>query len=274
MQALDTLNRRFASGRPSNSVASAGVVVFGVDTIAVMHGSNQPWNPSKWGRMRTPRGTLHTTGWVSTSVINILAPWMYRDNDNHGAIGLVLDPDVVHAALRCSFPWDGQTRKYTCIPGDGQTCLMGCMNSTSATMGISGWCGTPHASTQRVRIPELHDPPTCPYRPDALKDMMEHQLAIAEGFHGCKCCTWPGCPRYNELVLDPDVWVQSLPRTIKAIFFPSDGDPGLEAKARQVQNQFKEVFSTSKYAQGVPLLAYNPNSESAPFSLVHVNGLP
>lgn len=85
-------------------------------------------------------------------------------------------------------------------------------------------------------------------------------------------------------MLDPDVWVQSLPRTIKAIFFPSDGDPGLEAKARQVQNQFKEVFSTSKYAQGVPLLAYDPNSESAPFSLVqhahvhmqhaHANGLP
>lgn len=71
--------------------------------------------------------------------------------------------------------------------------------------------------------------------------------------------------------------------------FPRMATQGSKQKARQVQNQFKEAFSTSKYAQAVPLLAYDPNSESAPFSLgqhaqhqhvhvhmqhAHANGLP
>ena len=97
-------------------------------------------------------------------------------------------------------------------------------------------------------------PRDLPLRADVLESMMKQQLASEDGFNGCDCCTYPGCPRYNELVLDPGTWIKRLPSTIEAIIFTADGQgrhkdvSGLEAHARRVHSHFRKAFSTSKHA--------------------------
>lgn len=287
----EALNQRFAKGHPSNSVASAGIVVFGFDHVA--GDAKAPWNVTSWGQMGLtgPKRdlVLDSIGWISVSVMNRRAPWMYHDRHSEGVVAFVLSPDVVHAALRCSYPWDASTRGFTCLPAitpdppesgvihvnaSDSTCLMGCGDASFATRGISGWCGTPSPARIAVNITPpggtLHHPETCPYAPDALKSMMEKQLASADGFNGCDCCTYPGCPRYNELVLDPGTWMKRLPSTIEAIIFTADGKNvrGLEAHARRVHAHFRQAFSTRKHAQNVPLLSFDPRRPTRPFSVV------
>ena len=100
----EALNQRFAKGHPSNSVASAGIVVFGFDHVA--GDAKAPWNVTSWGQMGLtgPKRdlVLDSIGWISVSVMNRRAPWMYHDRHSEGVVAFVLSPDVVHAALRCS----------------------------------------------------------------------------------------------------------------------------------------------------------------------------
>ena len=70
----EALNQRFAKGHPSNSVASAGIVVFGFDHVA--GDAKAPWNVTSWGQMGLtgPKRdlVLDSIGWISVSVMKLV----------------------------------------------------------------------------------------------------------------------------------------------------------------------------------------------------------
>jgi hypothetical protein len=78
-------------------------------------------------------------------------------------------------------------------------------------------------------------------------------------------------PRYNELVLQGDVYSTHLPHVIEAFFFPENGDvhhrEGDERRARILQRRFARAYGLSA-EMAPPLLAFDvqrAQSGRAPF---------
>jgi hypothetical protein len=200
---------------------------------------------------------------------------MYAGGWGEGLPGFVLASNAARETLRCSYPYDGATQDKTCVPTSpsDDSCIPGCMHASTATMGVSGWCGTAHPENVSVPLESpgwLQDPATCPYAPTDLQAMMEKQLQLEAGFGGCECCRWPACPRYNELVLSDTGWTARLPTIIEAIYFPvgRNRSAAMEKYAKKVQAAFRLAFPNSQHAQNVPVLALNLTRSRHPFSLV------
>ena len=93
-QRIYTLNKRFADGKPSNSLQEAGVLVRQFDTLDDF---DRPWMPCgehSWCHKFSDR-------WA-TSIVNNDARHMYYDDLGTG--GPVLAPT---AELFCAYPEDG-----------------------------------------------------------------------------------------------------------------------------------------------------------------------
>ena len=82
----------------------------------------------------------------------------------------------------------------------------------------------------------------------------------------CECCSWPGCPLYNEVLLSAETWVSRLPHTIEAIFVPVGASPEAEAQARRVHQYFRATYRLQA-SEGPPLVRVNRKAH-APFELV------
>ena len=77
---------------------------------------------------------------------------------------------------------------------------------------------------------------------------------------GSACGQGNGC-RYNEIILRPEAWLDNLPGTIMAVFYPQGGD---EDAARRIWQDFVEEYSLDTL--DLPLVELNLDSLDAPFA--------
>lgn len=91
---VETLNRRFREGRPSNTIEEAGVLV------SILDGDEDREHP--WKR------PFSTRDHISSSLVNARHPDCYWHLFNPG---FVISSDQVQNRLRCSYAWDEGTYK-------------------------------------------------------------------------------------------------------------------------------------------------------------------
>ena len=207
----------------------------------------RPWDPDTF-RLRTDR--------LSCSLVSRSLPYAYQGSFGGNVGGWVVSPHAAQAALLCSYPLDAASQNFACEPlGLSPTCTPGCAGASKATLGVSGWCGTPRPWAGG------DGPLGCPWPPHALAQMLELHARRVEHM-GCECCSYPGCVKYNELVLDAAEWKRALPGAIEAVYYPA-GAPHAEADARRAHRLLLEHFSLS--GAEVPLLALRLGEGDAPF---------
>ena len=160
----------------------------------------------------------------SASIVNAQLPYIFSDR----APGFVLHPGLV--SINCAYPKDGATMHQTCEPpGRSEGCVPGC-----AAWG-DGWPAS------------------------KLGEMLQQQLEHPAPWSG-SCGEGGGC-RHNEIVLDAASWVQGLPKTIQAIFFPSGA---AEWEARRMRERFLDAFGLA--GSELPIFRLDLSNLQAPFS--------
>lgn len=248
------LNSRFAAGRPSNDLASAGVLVRQLDGLddGRSNGTSRPWMPC-----RTRRCNHYADRWPAT-LISARAPYTFSSS----AAGLVLDPRTTR--IYCAYPGDGNSNLIACDPlGGGEQahtlvnvdgeldddfvllshepgrCVPGCQSGKQCA---SGWkyCDYPVRSSavepSRTRRGAISREGvlvalTCvctallrragPLRyPSAQPERLKQMLAVQEEHRGQGA-------RHNEVVVDLQSVVDHLPGSIVAVFYmPASADVG------------------------------------------------
>ena len=121
------LNRRFASGRPSNRLHEAGVLLRAYDASPSLH---PPDNPS-W----ITNGPLD--GVASASLVNSRMPYLFAGNAAllqagelvNGQVGVVVSPSAAHASLACSYPGDAASIYVRCEASRRSDCITGCVGN-------------------------------------------------------------------------------------------------------------------------------------------------
>ena len=106
---LHHLNDRYAAGRPSNDVATAGVFVRAFDRMTrTMDDAQPPWQPD----MSTYDGRRLSDRW-SGSIVNQRLPYVFMGTHGRSpfraAAGMIISSSVANEALLCSYPFDGDT---------------------------------------------------------------------------------------------------------------------------------------------------------------------
>ena len=188
---------------------------------------------------------------------------MYMGSAGDGVAGLVVAPHVVNEAILCAFWTDVGSVSSVCEDGTQGNfthggCLPGCWGATKATAGMSAWCGTP----EPLRIWLTQGSFTCPYSPANLEDMLQVHERRAAGA-SCRCCEWPGCPLYNEVVIDARVWLRHLPGAVEAVYYPK-GSRAAEVEARRVHGAFLAAFSLDE--ERMPLMTIDIWNHDQPFA--------
>ena len=83
----------------------------------------------------------------------------------------------------------------------------------------------------------------------------------------CACAGWghsceerSGC-RYNEVLVNAYTWVDHMPRTIQAVFYPTNGHSSDRNGAIAVHNSFLRDYGLT--ATEYPLLSFDHNAAAA-----------
>ena len=263
----DVINRRFRYGRPSASLAEAGVLIHQFDGYGL---AGQPWRPGWGGNMQmacAPSGSCNQpsdrasasliyagerTGRPDRTRIPLFAP---------GA-GVVLNPAV--ATLLCAYADDGATQDGNCYPpGLRADCAPGCAHPLgycdasrpgAADLVTDGWC--------RCSMSWCNGERPQPWRPTDLATMLSQFQRHGNLFNG----GYGMGVGYNEMVIDGAQWDRNLPSTIEAFFIVHDAD---SSAGRAAHAAFLVAYNVD--ASTVPLLELRPASWDAPFALVATN---
>ena len=143
---VEQLNTRFASGRPSNDLASAGVLVRQFDGLENQARPWEPCTPGQWCYVYSDR--------FATTLVNRKQPLLY----SRTAGGFVLNAAV--ARVLCAYNADGGSQSKQCRPpGVSEDCTPGCARSCT----------------------ELRDFRGCSWPPDQFEQMMEQQNLLHAG---------------------------------------------------------------------------------------------
>jgi len=163
------------------------------------------------------------------------------------APGFIVNPQ--RASILCSYASDAGTAHKTCAPPFEEGCVPGCVSRPSyddhgnPIHNWPGWCGEEGHDS--------HHGDQCPMRPDQLAQMVEQ---ITTG-------------HYNEVVVDADSFVKSLPWSVEAFFFPVGGHAtkaAAGAKARETRTKFLQHYQLT--ARDVPILRLDVTDLHEPFS--------
>jgi len=217
------LNHRFASGGPNNDITRAGVIARLFDPSEK---PSEPWLPctADLGLWCAKFGDR-----LPASLINKRAPVLYTKGDSRGG-GFILNP--AHVVLYCAYAQDGSTMNKMCNPpGPSASCMPGCPTGHSD----AGWCRN-HQESIRDR---------CAWRPNQLGDMLTSQQDAAQNNKRVG---------YNELVIDPRTWFDSLPHIISAVFYPSYASTDQKAAVRDVHRRVMKRFGLT--SDELPLVVY------------------
>ena len=261
---VDRINQRFVSGRASNEVAAAGVVIHQFDATSDPEG--EKWMPCpKTCYGGTPCWCATFGDRFSASLVSAQSPpadcsevgACYADpadrqfgifKDTSGAYngGFVLAPQELN--LLCSYPGDGGTMTRFCLnfAGEplypGQACVAGCGCQADEGMPCENSCAAPAPSP-------AHRDHQCAWPADNLAEMLGYQGGT-----------------YNELVLDTEAWVANLPGSIEAVFYPAACGEACVAAARATHAAF--IARYPEAAATTPLLALDVTDWDMPFSWV------
>ena len=231
------VNERFNTLTPTAEdgahLANAGVIIHQFDA---MENPSEPWRPAD--------GFLEDR--MSGSV---LFAGMHRDAGaamQRGIGNIKLFADVGGFILRpqfttifCAFGGDGGTRGKVCHPpGLSPTCVPGCQ-----TRLRDQWCD-PYSDVARDGWCNGY-----PWRPEDLGTMLQR-------YHN----------PYAEAVMDSSTWIDNLPWSIEAVFFPSTATPKAEAEAREIHTNFAKAFGLTK--REAPLLRLDVTNWHQPFKQV------
>ena len=226
MNIVALLNERFASGKPSNVLSEAGVLVRQFDTLDDW---DKPWLPCP-----ADRWCVGFSDRWATSIINVDAPHVYYDDENDGKGGIVLAPT---AALFCAYPEDGNSMnpEHACTPlgGDGVNCIPGCYPKGQQCHEVG------------------HDW-VCSFPPDRLKQALISQQN-RESYRD----------RNNEMIVDIRTVTSNLPHSIMAFWRKPNLDK--DQQAHQAHANFLAEYKLTK-ENGPPLLVLDlKHGGSAPF---------
>jgi len=252
---VDQLNHRYREGRPSSNLVEAGVLVHlfdGGDDY------NKPWLPctdNEWCRRFPDR--------VSLSLINQRVPFLYTYKE----AGMIIAPFATE--VLCSFATDGLSMAHSCTPpgpSDDGSCIPGCHgegkpggDSNLGEAGRPDWCNPQDEFWGDSAVEWQWDTHFCAWKPEDMQMMLaENELRKDVKLTHCDQKKHDGC-RYNEIVVDADKWVSSLPKNIMAFFAPVGS--GSEQRARRAHTQFLAAYPSSK----APLLRLNLSDAAAPF---------
>jgi hypothetical protein len=270
---IAVLNARFAHGgsrATTSDVSKAGVVLSQFD---VMHDYDQPWLPC------TPNADVAWCWWLadrwSGSIVHAHARWPYSPS----AGGLVVRPADV--GVLCAYADDGGTQgedKACAIRGAASQLDSVTRRAVAPTLCVPGcsvegqppkWCTRPGEGS-------------CTWPPTQLGMMLSEHLDrlscvddTARQRLSRRLRTGLSCGmrktgdavhfRHNEVVLTPEPIVSSLPGSIEAFFVQPGSNAQDAGYVRDAHAHFRQRYGTR--AQGVPLLMYDTNGGSTPFSL-------
>lgn len=262
------LNARFVTGRPSNRLEEAGVIVHAFDGDILPPGALDE------------DGLFASLDHWSASVINTRVPHMYlgapEDNLHSLHAGFVISPESAASSLLCSYDHDGKTMTLDpCIRSiDGTQletdCVPGCtgVRPSDGVRLVRQWCSI-NTTAQAPIYPQADSPVDdhCAWPPKALDTMMLRQESQSYWCPGKPCLA--DTP-YNEIVLNRDALQDTWPQLVEAIYFvtgsaalsPEHAIEG-ERQARAAQRFLLEV-----HGQHVPLARVNDLSARMPFELV------
>jgi len=235
------INSQYANGKPSPRLEEAGVLIHQLDAMddgrRSIDGGRTPWLPCP------ARDAFNVETWCrpfsdrfSASVVSSRLPFFFSSRKS----GFVLDP--AHASMLCSYPRDGGSMHRLCEPpGASSSCSPGCWGTHEQQHHCQRWM-----------VPCYTD--------------LEEMLALHEKRHPFdeldECEQGNGC-MYNEVILDAAAWVAALPKTIRAVFFPSSASVAEEQRAREIHRDYIESYGLS--AHEVPLLRLAVTNPAAPF---------
>lgn len=246
---MRALNAQFAAGRPSNDLASAGILVRQIDGLDDSN-NHRPWLPcsaNAWCASLADR-------WAA-SIISAKSRRVYYNTE----AGFVLSSTI--ARLFCAYPGDGNSVLIKCSPlggGPDATTLMATQGGNQVVDGGSGCIPGCHASLGRQgACPSWQQ---CDYPPERLGDALRSQAA-----HPLE--------RHNEIVVDLRSIVDGLPNSIVAVFYMPDGaqeggewgTPGNRGKAQQVYWDFLRTYGLSQAT--FPFVKFDPREPREVFSL-------
>ena len=165
--------------------------------------------------------------------------------------GFIIRPNA--ASIMCAYYADGSTMDKRCC--GGRTCSGAWGGGPAGAECVPG-CPTGHAPS--FWCAELSDF-GCAWRAGQLSNIFKQGAAVAQSKG-----LWP--PEYNEIVLDPAVFVRALPRAIEAYYVRANADAGSVSRVAAVHQGFLERYGLSR--EEVPLLRYSPLSVHEAFSEV------
>ena len=278
--AVNALNSRYANGRPDERLERSGVILYGL-------GPHERDRIQQTGKQSWAAVSQH----MSVSIINVRLPFAFA---NHG---YVVSPRVAQAGLQCSYPYDSTSQRQSCASRRARangTCISGCV------LGLPGtreWCGAigslyfspgadlyahgpsaSHALTSTEAQKQACRNPfedeqcilrlSCAWQPrDLALMLMHHEHRIARLQRPlCKCCSWPRCVLYNEVVLSSAEWDWGLPETIEAVYYLAGRPNSTRADAIAEHRRFRQAFGSG--CKTVPLVRLDLEAAStSPFEL-------
>jgi hypothetical protein len=231
---IHDLNEQFRNARVSNHLSSAGILVHVFDGIS---DAMRPWLPCK---------DIPCAKYADRFATSLLYPGhqdVYAGGaggwQKGGGGGFVISTD--HVSLNCAYYADGGSQGKLCGQGAGPECVPGCGRWCDPAKEWRNW--------------------GCAWQPQYLRQMIIQQEAVhPDG-------------GYNEVIVNADSWVTSLPNTILAVFVcvASDGtaERGKIDNARRVHQQFLADYRMSQ--QDFPLLLMDEGNSEYPFRIMPEN---
>ena len=257
------INARFSGGRPSGSLADAGVLVHQFETGVFQGGvaKGTPWRPCESGEW--------CDRW-SCSLINAQLRQLFRAHS-----GLVLAPSALatlpSGGLLCSYPSDGATSERRCDRAGREEggCVPGCSARSDTPNGGADWCDVDGATASAAALSGWWGT-RCAFAPTALEAMLSYQ-------------TKERASRYNELVFDAALLGAALPKLVEAFFFLGAAVPGMggvpptSSQLRAMEGDTRAAHAAFLTQHGltaakVPLLSLDLHQHAAPFACSDCGG--
>ena len=247
---VDEINRRFREGIPSNSLATAGVLVHEFDKLEDWE-HDQPWktcSKSSENSWCTDQAKHESCTLINKDLPHLFveAPNTAADDPSDGSMGFILSPRVTE--ILCSFYADGGTQGQ---PDGGcfHTLHDGIKKPVPKCNPQPAGCDQAQFNAKAgVILPAVGCGRywNCAFvGTEMLGDMMRTQQRENSG-------------KYNEVVVSSKFWDDHLPGIIEAVFFIST-----EEKARAVHRNFLAAYGKTRHE--VPLVQYNAWDQRRPF---------
>ena len=237
---VERINRRYESGRPSNDVASAGVLLHIFDAVDV-----RPWNEASLKRKHDP----------DTLAATIVNKRRMQIAYGYGCAGFVVHP--VSTTVKCAYERDAGSLRFACSPDSGYPMAKHTLHHPNGT--CLGGCGAEWCSSWGTHSKGSATP--CAWR--RLSDAMRAQERTPPHEAAASCSRGPEACVYNEVVIDLAIWRSSLPRSIDAVFMTPRCDSNTTQRVIDWHAQLLLTYPGQLSVHTTPLLVFDPHSDRA-----------